>query len=223
LGANVTHDEVSTKIRQATDLLSHSLIPATREQLAAFVSELGTLAGWQALDIGNVAGSWRYYERAKRAAHESGQPAFKAHAEAEQAFVLVDLGRTADAVELFDATRAEVKRSSHRLLRAWLAAAHGEALAADGQRSASLRAFDQALALLPTEPSNEDRPYVALDSVHLSRWRGHVLARVPRSRGEDSVVAALRDHGEGPPPLARGRPRQATSSAGRYSTGMPVA
>ena len=56
-----------------------------------------------------------------------------------------------------------------RILRSWLAAAHGE-------RTASLHAFDHAAQLLPGEPA-DDRPYVALDAVHLARWRGHALAR----------------------------------------------
>ncbi|MGB8201192.1 MAG: hypothetical protein WCF33_16115, partial [Pseudonocardiaceae bacterium] len=58
----------------------------------------------------------------------------------------------------------------------WLAAAHGEALAAHGDRTASLHAFDRAAELLPSD-ATDDRPYVALDIVHLARWRGHALAR----------------------------------------------
>jgi hypothetical protein len=63
-----------------------------------------------------------------------------------------------------------------RILRAWLAAAHGEALAAHADQTASLHAFDQAAELLPGDPTDE-HPYVALDPVHLARWRGHALAR----------------------------------------------
>jgi hypothetical protein len=54
--------------------------------------------------------------------------------------ILLDLGENALAVELLTSTRAHAARNTDSLLRAWLAAAHGEALAADGQRSASLRA-----------------------------------------------------------------------------------
>ena len=64
------------------------------------------------------------------------------------------------------------------LLRSWLAAAHGEALAADDQPDASLRAFDAAYDLLPDVPGQlADGPYLALDAAHLIRWRGHALAR----------------------------------------------
>ncbi|MCU1687047.1 MAG: hypothetical protein JWQ81_7786 [Amycolatopsis sp.] len=187
LGAVTAHDEVATKIQQVTRLLSHSLAPGIREQLAAILAELGTLAGWQALDLGNVSESWQRYERAKGAASESGQVAFEVHTAAEQAFVLLDLDETASAVELLEATEKRAHRATNRLLRSWLAAAHGEALAADGQRSGSLRAFDRAAALLPGDPSSMDGPYVVLDPVHLARWRGHALARI----GEPEAVAVL--------------------------------
>lgn len=187
LGATVAHDEVAAKARQVARLFSHSLTSGTREQLAALLSEVVTLAGWQALDLGNVSESWQHYERAKSAAKESGLPAFEAHTAAEQAFVLVDLGETAAAVELLEVTRRKAENTTSRLLRAWLAAAHGEALAADRQHSASLRAFGVAANLLPSEPSQAERPYVVLDAVHLSRWRGHALARV----GDPEAVGVL--------------------------------
>ncbi|WP_344876829.1 hypothetical protein [Allokutzneria multivorans] len=101
---------------------------------------------------------------------------FEVHAVAEQAFVLLDIGKTTDAVGLLCAARARARRSSSFVLQSWLAAAHGEALAADGEKEASLRAFDKAASLLPGEPANEEEPYVALDSTHLALWRGHALA-----------------------------------------------
>ncbi|WP_158893704.1 hypothetical protein [Amycolatopsis anabasis] len=191
LGAIVAHEEVTTKIKQVTRLMGHSLTPANREALAALLAELHTLAGWQALDLGNVAQSWEQYEHGKTAAKEPTNPAFGAHTAAGHAFVLIDLGDTAAAVELLATTRKRVDRKVDRLLRAWLAAAHGETLAADGQRSASLRTFDQAAVLLPDETSNVDGPYLALDSVHLARWRGHALARVGESEAVDVLSSAL--------------------------------
>ncbi len=76
------------------------------------------------------------------------------------------------------------------LLRSWLAAAHGEALAADQQEDASLHAFDDALALLPDIPTRlADGPYLALDTAHLIRWRGHALA----SFGHPDAITVLTD------------------------------
>jgi hypothetical protein len=141
--------------------------------------------------MGNLAESWRHYELGKTAARESGIPAFEAHTAAEQAFVLLDLGENALAVELLTSTRVHTARNTDSLLRAWLAAAHGEALAADGQRSASLHAFDQAAALLSAEVSNSDGPYVVLDPVHLARWRGHALARVGEPEATEVLSTAL--------------------------------
>jgi hypothetical protein len=85
-------------------------------------------------------------------------------------------------------TRSGTVQTAPRILRAWLAAAHGEALAAHGNPTASLHAFDQATQLLPSDPDDE-RPYVALDTVHLARWRGHALARF----GHPDAITVLTD------------------------------
>lgn len=191
LGASTAHEEVATKIRQVTRLRSHSLTPRVRTLLGALLAEFGTLAGWQRLDMGFVGDSWQFYERAKAAARESDDVAFEVHTAAEQAFVLIDVGETASAVELLRAAERQAQRATGRLLRSWLAAAHGEALAADGQCAASLCAFDRAAALLPSGESIEDGPYVVLDPVHLARWRGHVLARIGEPDAVDVLSTAL--------------------------------
>ncbi|RSM46336.1 hypothetical protein DMA12_11100 [Amycolatopsis balhimycina DSM 5908] len=191
LGAITAHEEVATKIRQVMRLRSHSLTPSTRSRLATLLAEFGTLAGWQTLDMGSVADSWQYYERAKAAASESGDAAFEIHSAAEQAFVLIEVDETSAAVELLQVTEKRADRAAGRLLRSWLAAALGEALAANGQRSASLRAFDRAAALLPVGESAVDGPYVVLDPVHLARWRGHALARIGEPEAVDVLSSAL--------------------------------
>ncbi|WP_329063500.1 hypothetical protein [Amycolatopsis sp. NBC_01480] len=191
LGAVTAHDEVVAKIEQISLLQSHCLNSDIRTRLATLLAELGTLAGWQALDLGRVAESWRHYERAKGAALQSGNARFEVHTTAEQSFALLDVGETSAAVEVLAATEIRARHAVDRLLRSWLAAAHGEALAADGQRSASLRAFDRAGALLPSGSSDADGPYVALDPVHLERWRGHALARTGAPEAVDVLTSAL--------------------------------
>lgn len=190
LGAIVVRDELNTKIRQVQRLTAHSLAPGTRAPLAGLLSEMHTLAGWQTLDLGDVPGSWQHYEHSRSAAAQSDSVPHESHAAAEQAFVLIDAGATPDAVELLDDARCRADASSPRLLRAWLAAAHGEALAAHGDQTASLHAFDRAAELLPSDPTDE-RPYVALDHVHLARWRGHALSRFGHSDAIALLTSAL--------------------------------
>jgi hypothetical protein len=182
---------VRAKATQVTRLVVHSLSIGIREQLAGLLSELHTLAGWQALDLGEVSAAWQHYEHAKTAACASGSVQFEAHAAAEQAFVLLDLGDATAAVDLLATTRETADRACSRRLRAWLAASHGEAFAADNQRSESLRAFDTAERLLPTDATSDDGPYVALDSTHLARWRGHALARFGDPEAVDVLTGAL--------------------------------
>jgi tetratricopeptide (TPR) repeat protein len=176
LGAIVVRDELNAKISQVQRLTTHSLAPGTREPLATLLSEMHTLAGWQALDLGDIVQAWQHYEHSRAAAAQSNSIPHESHASAEQAFVLIDTGATRDAIDLLDNARRRADATSPRVLRSWLAAAHGEALAAHGDRTASLHAFDRAAELLPSDPAVE-RPYVALDTVHLARWRGHALAR----------------------------------------------
>jgi hypothetical protein len=188
LGALVVRDELNTKIRQVHQLTTHSLAPGTREPLAALLSEMHTLAGWQALDLGDMAQAWQHYEQSRSAAAQSDSIPHESHAAAEQAFVLIDATATGDAVDLLDGARRRADATSPRVLRAWLAAAHGEALAAHRNQTASLHAFDQAVELLPSNAADE-RPYVALDTVHLARWRGHALARF----GDPHAITVLTD------------------------------
>ncbi|MGH3779057.1 MAG: hypothetical protein ACRDRO_00120 [Pseudonocardiaceae bacterium] len=188
LGAIVVRDELKAKIHQVERLATHSLAPGTREPLAALLSEMHTLAGWQALDLGDITESWQHYEQSRSTAAQSDSIAHESHAAAEQAFVLIDAASTSDAIDLLDSARRRADATTPQVLRAWLAAAHGEALAAHGNRTASLHAFDHAAELLPDDPTDE-RPYVALDPIHLARWRGHALARF----GDPDATAVLTD------------------------------
>lgn len=191
LGAVIAHEEVQTKTSQVQQLFAHSLAGGVRERLAILLSELRALAGWQALDLGKVTGAWHHYEQAKAAAKESGSIPHEAHAEAEQAFVLLDIEQATEAVELITATRERAATKCSPRLRSWLAAAHGEALAADNQRDSSLRSFDAAAETLPDDAPEEAGPYVALNGVHLARWRGHALSRFAGAEAVDILTNAL--------------------------------
>jgi tetratricopeptide (TPR) repeat protein len=191
MGAAVVSQEVRAKADQVTQLLKHSISNTVRGHLAGILSELHTLAGWQCLDQGKVMESWQHYESAKTAALESRAPSFDVYAKAEQAFVLLDIGEDRASLDLFADAHRIAKNKCSPLLRSWLAAAHGETLAAGGQRSESLRAFDQATSLLPTDGTDSDGPYVTLDSVHLARWRGHALARFADPDAVDVLTEAL--------------------------------
>jgi tetratricopeptide (TPR) repeat protein len=149
-----------------------------------------TLAGWQALDLGDLAEAWQHYEQSRSAAAQSDSVPHESHAAAEQAFVLLDANATRDSVDLLDDARRRAESAAPRVLRAWLAAAHGEALAAHGDQTASLRAFDRAAELLPSDAVDE-RPYVALDTVHLTRWRVHALARFGDPHATAVLINAL--------------------------------
>lgn len=191
MGAVVAYGEVREKVEQVRQLHSYSLTPGVRAELARLLSELGALAGWEALDRYEVGQAWEHHELAKRAAREAESTGLLAHATAQQALVLADLGEVRPALQQLEQARSLVERAAPALLRAWLAASHGEGLAASGRRDDALRAFDEAGTLLPADPVDPSLPFLFLSDVHLDRWRGHALARLGDGEALDVLPSAL--------------------------------
>lgn len=186
-GAVTLLDQLRSQVKQIEGLLHHSTNLTHRAALAGVLTEVSTLAGWEALDRNAFGQAWQLYEGAKAAARESGLPGLLAHATAEQAFVLIDLGETTAAVEQLAHARTIADHAASPLLRAWLAAAHGEGLATLDDRDNALRAFDTADALLPENPQDPALPFIFLGGSHLDRWRGNALAKL----GEPDAIAQL--------------------------------
>ncbi|MFD8498877.1 tetratricopeptide repeat protein [Amycolatopsis sp. NPDC059657] len=184
-------DQLRSQIAQVEGLLEYSTVRGHRESLAGVLTEASTLAGWEALDRNAIAQSWSHYERAKAAAREAGSAELLAHATAEQAFVLIDLGETAQAVAQLTQARALAENKASPLLRAWLAAAHGEGLAVAGRGADALKAFDAADALLPQDPADPALPFLFLGDSHLDRWRGNALVRLGEQDAIDRLTDAL--------------------------------
>jgi tetratricopeptide (TPR) repeat protein len=182
-------DQLRSTIKQIEGLLTYSTSHGQRQALARVLTDASTLAGWQALDRAAMQQAWELHEKAKSAAREAGSLGLLAHATAQQAFILIDMGEFAAAAEQLTAARALAEGTSPSLLRAWLAAAHGEGLAVVGQRDESLRAFDEANTLLPNDPVDPTLPFLFLQDVHLDRWRGHALSRL----GEPDAIDQLSD------------------------------
>lgn len=184
-------DQLRSSIKQVEELLLYSTASGNRSTLAGVVTEASTLAGWEALDRNAIGQSWEHYERAKSAAREASSPALLAHATAEQAFVLVDIGEVEAAVEQLSHARELAAGAAPALLRSWLAAAYGEGLAASGHRDEALRAFDEADALLPADPVDAQLPFLFLGDSHLDRWRGNALSKLGDPEAIDQLGGAL--------------------------------
>jgi hypothetical protein len=99
------------------------------------------------------------------------------YATAAQAVVLLDIGEARSAVDLA-ASALRTADECPALLRSWLNAAYGDACAADGRRTESLRAFDRAACAMPAVVDLADTPYLVFGPIHLQRWRGSALARL---------------------------------------------
>ncbi|MGH3586917.1 MAG: tetratricopeptide repeat protein, partial [Pseudonocardia sp.] len=196
-------DQLRHQIDRMQELLTHLPAVGQRAALAGAITEASALAGWQALDREDHTQAWAHHERAKHAAREAGSPLLLAHATAQQTVILLALEDTAPAVEQAAYARS-IAVGGPALMRAWLAAAHGEALAAAGDRDEALRAFDDAYSFLPADPVDPALPYLFLGGGHLDRWRGNALALVGDPGALDQLTAAL---AQLPPTWARARSR----------------
>lgn len=189
-GGVTTLDQLRAQIAKVQELLDFSTTNGQRQPLARVLTEVSALAGWESIDRNAHGQAWQHHETAKAAAREAGDGHLLAHAMAQQAFILIDLDETALAVDQFAAARDSAVNTS-ALLRAWLAAAHGEGLAAAGRRDDALRAFDDAATLLPSDPAEPHLSFLFLAGTHLDRWRGNALSLLGESEAIDQLTRTL--------------------------------
>ncbi|MEU9699420.1 helix-turn-helix transcriptional regulator [Streptomyces sp. NPDC047981] len=195
MGATGLVDQMNGHLAAMEEALTFAVLPGMRKPIATALAGASTLAAWQALDAGAVDRAWRRYELAKKAAQDADSPLYLAHAMGEQAYVLADAGRPQLAIELVhDAQRTHAERQSPRL-RAWLAAAEAElcAAAGEGWESEARAALERATSLLPDDGEVRDAEMLSifLNTDHLARWRGNVLAKLGDASAMEELYASL--------------------------------
>ncbi len=188
LGARTAAAQMRGHLAALDQLRTFSISAGQRAPLARLCADAATLAGWQCLDLGDMGQAWRHHETAKAAGRDGGATPELTHAIAEQAYILIDLGDAASALELVEYARAEAGGAVAPLLRAWLSAVIGEIHAILGNAVYSCRAFDTAERLLPRDNEDPNLPFIVLNEVHLTRWRGNATARL----GEVTAIEQLR-------------------------------
>jgi transcriptional regulator with XRE-family HTH domain len=177
LGAPAIAAKLEAHIAHLCDSLRHSLSPQRRARLALVLADAAALAGWQAIDMGRLPAAWAHFEMATAAAREAADASLLAFAAGEQAYVLLDLGQPAQALEKVRAVRVEARTAIPRLLRGWLHAAEAEMAAASGQQVTCRSALDLAARQVTHPQADNALPYLALDATHLARWRGNCLVQ----------------------------------------------
>jgi len=191
LGAPAVAHKLEAHISQVETSLRHSLRPGHRGKLAAVLADASALAGWQAIDMGRLAAAWNHFERATAAAREAGDPSLLAFAAGEQAYVLLDLHRSHEALEMVRAVYDEAHIAVPHQIRGWLRAAEGEMAAVAGQEGDCRHALDLAALEIADGPSGDDLPYLALNPVHFARWRGSCLIHFGDPETGSELAAAL--------------------------------
>jgi tetratricopeptide (TPR) repeat protein len=190
LGVPAVAAKLEAHIAQLQASLSHSLSPARREHLAQVLADAAALAGWQAVDMGRLPAAWSYFELATAAAREARNDALLAFAAGEQAYVLLDLGQPARALEKVRAVHDHARDTIPGQLRCWLYAAEAEMAAAARQQGDCRTALDLAAREI-SRPQSDVLPYLALDTTHLARWRGNCLVQFGDTATVGDLTAAL--------------------------------
>jgi tetratricopeptide (TPR) repeat protein len=191
LGAPAVADKLTAHVRHLETCLRHSLRPGMRQPLATVLADAAALAGWQAIDMGRLPAAWDHFERATTAAREAGDACLLAFAAGEQAYVLLDLHRNHDALDMVRAAYHDTCAAVPHQIRGWLRAAEAEMAAAAGQETACRHALDAAAQEIGHGPSGEDLPYLALNMTHLARWRGNCLIHFGDPETATELAAAL--------------------------------
>ena len=117
--------------------------------MAAVLADAAALAGWQALDTGDLDQAWALHVTAQHAAREAEDRPALVHAMAQQAYVLLDVGRSIDALELARVAQDQASGGVPPVLEAWLSAVVGEMAAAVGDELGARRALDLAADVVP--------------------------------------------------------------------------
>lgn len=183
--------QTTAHVQSMADLLRDALPGRGRPGLARALAEAAALSGWQSLDAGNPRDAWRMHELAKSAAREGEDPAVLAHVTAQQAYALLDTGRSTEAAELAHHARRTAGTRIPPRLQAWLCAAEAEFRAAAGDALTAQRLLEEASALLPPGDAEPELPFLFLNTAHLARWRGHCLARLGALEAVEDLSAAL--------------------------------
>ena len=192
LGAPAALEELRALSGSVELLLKHAVLPTALRPMAAVLADAPALAGWQALDTADLDQAWALHLTAQHAAREAEDVPALVHAMAQQAYVLLDVGRHVDALELARVAQGQACGEVPPVLEAWLSAVVGEMAAAAGDEPGARRALDLAADVVPSNGGDSDPlPYIALDASHLSRWRGNVLARLGDTEATEDLMAAL--------------------------------
>ena len=196
LGAPAVAGKLEAHISHIETGLRYSLRPGNREQLAVVLADASALAGWQAIDMGRLPRAWEHFERAIAAAREAGDACLLAFAAGEQAYVLLDLHRPAEALAMVRAAYEETQAAIPHEVRGWLRAAEAEMAAAAGEESTCRTALDSA--------AQGNR-----------LWPGQRGSAVPRSQRDPSGPLARQLPGPVRRPADRRRPHRRARRDGR--------
>lgn len=189
LGSSTTGALVEAHAMTVEDLMRRCVGP-TKKDLAAALVEVATLAGWLALDGGDVRKSWQWHEMARAAAREAESKLLLGYVLGQESVVLVEAGEVDAAVSVAAEAGSLVRSAAPLALRGWVAMTEADALAAAKDGAGARAKLAIASRLIGGEPSDE-LPFLMLSPEHLARWRGHCLTVLGDSAALSELEQAL--------------------------------
>jgi transcriptional regulator with XRE-family HTH domain len=188
-GAAALLEQMRGHVANCEQHLAHAVFDPARRPLARLLADAAALAGWQALDLGALDQSWRFFEVATRSAHQAQDRALLAFARIEQAHVLLDLDNSAAAAQLTQSVWEAAQGAVSPGVRCWLAAATAEmhAGAVNRRQAATMMAVAERAA---EHLDGELPPYLVFNQAHLERWLGHSLVLLGDPAAEERLRCA---------------------------------
>ena len=177
------------------DDLMHRCVGPTKKDLAAALVEAATLAGWLALDGGDIPKSWQWHEKARAAAREAESKLLLGYVLGQESVVLAESGEVAAAVSVAAEAGSLVRGSAPIALRGWVAMTQADALAAAQDGAGARAKLEVASRLIGAEQSGE-LPFLMLSAEHVARWRGHCLTVLGDSAALRELEQALPGEGD---------------------------
>ncbi|MGH3866906.1 MAG: hypothetical protein ACRDQ4_12350 [Pseudonocardiaceae bacterium] len=122
-----------------------------RKSLRLVDSNMASAIGGYLIDMGHLDAAQRYCERARRAGHDAGNPAYAAYAAANTSFVAFLRGDTCTALDMAAAARSLAARTDDTKLKALAEHMAAAAYALDGQHGPCMTACARAQHFLTNE------------------------------------------------------------------------
>jgi len=193
LGPCQVFDTVVAQHRLVHRLLDNGCPNQLRRPLNLVDSNIASALGGYLVGMGHPDEGRGYFEHARKAAHDAGNPVCAAYAAANTSFAAFERADTPTALDSAAAARSLAARTDDPHLKAFAEQMAAGAYALDGQCGPSMTAYDRAHDFLTNANGNPpDSPAYWVHHGSIDSGRGRLLSRLGKPKEAlDAANAAL--------------------------------